>query len=62
VLSFKAQITNSNFIDIWDIALKLKIPDLKQAVVQYVIKNRDKLHHNERMSTSLMLEVMKAAE
>jgi hypothetical protein len=58
--SFAAQMTPENFTEIWDIARELKAEPLKKAVVDYVVTNRERITYNPKMTSELMLEVVKA--
>jgi hypothetical protein len=60
VISFSAQISAQNFTEVWKIAVELESADLKKAVVDYVVKNRERLTYDVRMSSDLMLEVVRA--
>lgn len=52
--------TSSNFTEIWKIATELDAEELKKAVVNYVVQNRDRLTYDTSMSSDLMLAVVRA--
>jgi hypothetical protein len=58
--SLAAQLTSDNFVEIWKIACELEAKELKNLVIKYIADNRARLNYDERMSSDLMIEVVRA--
>jgi hypothetical protein len=53
-------LTSDNFVEIWKIACELEAKELKNLVIKYIADNRARLNYDERMSSDLMIEVVRA--
>lgn len=60
--SLAGQITVKNFFDIWEIAIKLNLPELKQKVITFFAANRSKVHYDSKISPEFMLSYVKAMD